>query len=121
MPMTRQPSVWDAVAARALNELTDEERRTGVLYLDQRELPADAAIEVDKAPLPLRHRSALAFVDREPEVNWGHSCRYLLISLEGEEIQSIEAQFPPFLRGVPGTLRVIWKGEAVPEWAVAKP
>ena len=119
--MTGQPSTWDAVAARALNVLTAEERRAGVLYLDERTLPADAVIEADKAQVPLRHPSALAFVDREPGVNWGHSCRYLLISLESDEIQSIEAQFPPFLRGVPGTLRVVWKGEAVPEWAVARP
>jgi hypothetical protein len=33
-------------------------------------------------------------------------------------IQSIESDWPPFLREVPKTLRLIWKGSAVPDSAL---
>ena len=40
------------------------------------------------------------------------------VEISGE---SIEAQFPPFMRGVPDTLQVIFKAGAVPDWTVARP
>jgi hypothetical protein len=117
----REPMTWDEVAAKAEAVLTAEERRSGVLYLDQRELPAGSTLAVDNREVPVRQPSAVAFVDRVPQANWGHSSRYLLIDLGTGGIESIESQFPPFLRGVPETLRVIHKGETVPDWTVARP
>jgi hypothetical protein len=112
---------WAQVADRALKELSDGERRGGAVYLDEVELAPGATLAVDKKEIPLTRASAVVFVDREPQANWGHPCRYLLIALEeGGTVESIEAQFPPFLRGVPKTLRLIWKGESVPDWAIAK-
>ena len=112
---------WDEVATKAEAALTAEERRNGVLYLDQRELPAGSTVTIDNREVPVRQPSAVAFVDRVPQANWGHSSRYLLIDLGNGGIDSIESQFPPFLRGVPATLRVVHKGEAVPDWTVARP
>ena len=43
----------------------------------------------------------VAFVDLQPEANWGHDCRYLLVDPETGELQMVMAQFPPFLRGGP--------------------
>jgi hypothetical protein len=112
---------WEQVAQRALKPLSDQERRGAAVYLDERELPPGSTLKVDQKEIPVPRTSAVAFVDQDPQANWGHACRYLLIDLESGNMQSIDAQFPPFLRGVPQTLRLIWKGEAVPEWAIAKP
>lgn len=107
--------------ARALRELTDDERRGGVAYVDEREVSPGEAVQVDGKSIPVRHRTAVLFVDRVPQANWGHSSRYLLVDLVDERVESIESQFPPFLRRVPQTLRVISKGENVPDWAVVRP
>lgn len=112
---------WDQVAQRALKELSDQERRGAAVYLDEVVLAAGGALEVDRKEIPIRRASAVVFVDQDPRANWGHASRYLVIGLEDGSVQSIDSQFPPFLRSVPKTLRLIWKGPEVPEWAVAKP
>ena len=112
---------WDQVAERALKELSEQERRSSAVYLDQVELAAGFMLKVDQKQIDVRRPSALVFIDKEPRANWGHASRHLLIALEDGSVQSIDSQFPPFLRGVPKTLRLIWKGEEVPEWAIAKP
>ena len=118
---TTKTMTWDDVARKALQELSAKERETGAVYLDENEIQAGSSLKVDGADIPVRHRSAMVFVDREPQVNWGHSSRYLLIDLDSGNVVSHEAQFPPFLRGVPKTLRLIHKGAGVPDWAIAKP
>lgn len=110
---------WEQVTERALKELSEAERRTGAVYLDEVEIGAGSTLKIDHNEIPVRRPSAVVFIDKEPQANWGHACRYLLVGLEDGTVESIEAQFPPFLRGVPKTLRLIWKGEAVPEWAIA--
>jgi hypothetical protein len=112
---------WDEIAKRALSELTEEERQSGALYVDEREVAPGATFTIDGREIPVRHRTAVAFVDRNPPANWSHSCRYLLVDVETGEVHSVEAQFPPFLRGVPRTLRLVWKGDTVPDWTIAKP
>jgi len=112
---------WDEVGQTALKTLSAEERRSGALYLDVQELVPGTTVKIDSKEIRVRRKTAVAFVDREPGVNWGHSARYLLIDLENGEIESIEAQFPPFLRKVPKTLRLVWKGESVPDWTVVRP
>lgn len=112
---------WDEVAALAVAQLTADERKSGVLYVDQRELAAGSTLAIDGRDVAVRRPSAMAFVDREPQVNWNHSCRYMLIDLASGEVESFEAQSPPYLRSVPATLRMILKGETVPDWTVARP
>jgi hypothetical protein len=112
---------WEQVAEHALKELSAEERRSGATYLDEVELAPGSTLKIDQKEIPIPRASAVVFVDKEPQVNWGHACRYLLVDLEDGHVASIPAQFPPFLRQVPKTLRLIWKGEAVPDWAIAKP
>lgn len=112
---------WDEVAAMAVAQLTADERKSGVLYVDQRELAAGSTLAIDGRDVAVRRPSAMAFVDREPQVNWNHSCRYMLIDLASGEVESFEAQSPPYLRSVPATLRMILKGETVPDWTVARP
>lgn len=112
---------WDKVAEKAMAQLTVDERRNGVLYLDQRELAPNSLVSIDGREVQVRTASAMAFVDQEPRANWGHACRYMLIDLAGGGVTSIPAQFPPYLRHVPAELHVVFKGEAVPDWTVAKP
>jgi hypothetical protein len=61
----------------------------------------------------------VAFVDLEPGVNWGHRARYLLIDRDSQDVRALDAQFPPFLRGMPPGLRVAYRAPAVPDWAIA--
>ncbi len=113
------PLAWDVVAERALATLTEEERRSSAVYLDESEVPAGASVEIDGRPTVVTSRSAVAFVDLEPRANWGHPCRYLVVDLASGAVRSIEAQFPPFMRGASRTLRLIWRGPDVPSWSVA--
>lgn len=115
------PMSFSEAAEVAMAQLSDSERRQAVLYLDEDFLAAGESLEIDGRMVPINQPTAVAFVDREPGVNWGHDCRYVLVDLEGERVESVPAQLPPFLRGVPKGLRVIWKGDAVADWAVAKP
>jgi len=113
--------IWDKVAEKAMAQLTAEERRNGVLYVDQRELAPNSMVSIDGSEVQVRRASVMAFVDQEPRANWGHACRYMLIDLASGGVTSIPAQFPPYLRHVPAELHVVYKGEAVPDWTVAKP
>jgi hypothetical protein len=99
--------------------LTPEERQRGLAYLDQHVVPAGEVLRFDGQETQVTAPSVVAFVDREPAANWGHDCRYLLVDLRSGEVTSIDARFPPFLRGVPETLRLVWRGEMAPAWAVA--
>jgi hypothetical protein len=112
---------WAQVAKLAVKALTAAERQRGAAYLDEVVRPAGTSVEIDRKAVPVRRPLAVVFVDQAPGVNWGHPCRYLLIDLQDGRIQSVPAQFPPFLRAVPKTLRLIWKGDTVPEWAIARP
>jgi hypothetical protein len=112
---------WDDVAQKVLEELNTQERQEGAVYLDENEIKAGSLLKVGGKEIRVPHRSAMVFVDRKPQANWGHSCRYLLVDLDSGHLSSYEAQMPPFLRGAPPTLRLIHKGAKVPDWAVMKP
>jgi hypothetical protein len=112
---------WYDVAQRALAALTASESQEGALYLDETEIGAGASVKIDGKDVAVHRRSAMAFVDRMPQSNWGHACRYMLIDLESGQVSSYDAQFPPFLRGVPKTLHLIHRGASVPDWAIATP
>lgn len=113
------PLTIDETTKAILAALTSDEIAKGVAYLDTLILPKETALEIDGRIHHLAWEGFVAFVDAAPLANWGHPCRYLIVRRETVEIISINAQFPPFLRGASPTLRVIWKAESVPEWAVA--
>ena len=118
---TAKNMTWDDVARRAMEELSVKERGESAVYLDEREIAAGSSVRIDGQDVPVRQKSAMVFVDRQPQANWGHSCRYLLIGLDDGHVSSYEAEFPPFLRSVPSTLRLIHKGAGIPDWAIARP
>jgi hypothetical protein len=110
---------WTDVAERVLGTLSKHERESAAVYLDEAEIPAGTELELDHHKVISAGPSAVAFVDPTPAANWGHPSRYLLIDRQTGEVQSLDAQFPPFLHGASATLRLIWKGEHAPEWALA--
>jgi hypothetical protein len=108
----------DQIASLVISTLTAGEKRSSVVYLDDQSLPAGAELKVDGQNVDVPWAAVVAFVDLQPEMNWGHDCRYVLVGLETGELKVINAHLPPFLRGVSDTLRVIWQGDEVPEWTL---
>jgi hypothetical protein len=110
---------WDRIAARAVDELDLAERDRSVVYVDERVLPAGSSVDLGGRTIDLQRPAAMAFVDLEPGLNWGHRCRYLLVDAESGEVERVDAHMPPFLRGAAPTLRVVWRGPAAPDEALA--
>lgn len=109
---------WDQIAELVLATLSRAERESSVVYLDERILPACAAIRVGSEEISRNWPAVLAFVDLEPQSNWSHHCRYLLVHAETGESESLDARMPPYLREPPPTFKVIWRPETVPQWAI---
>jgi hypothetical protein len=103
----------------AIESLSEEERSRAVVYVSDRVLEPGDELEVDGRRVQVDAPTVVAFADLEPGVNWGHHSRYLLIDGDSGSMRAIEAQFPPFLRGMPPDLRVVYQAEGVPDWAVA--
>jgi hypothetical protein len=106
------------VASAVLSTLTADERRTSAVYLDLEPLPPGAA-HLGTHTVVLSGPAWLAFIDLEPQINWAHRCRYYLVDFQTGEVTIEDAEFPPFMKGASPTLRLIWKGEEVPEWTLA--
>ncbi|HEV3457568.1 MAG TPA: hypothetical protein VHG32_13480 [Thermoanaerobaculia bacterium] len=107
------------IAARVLAGLTSGELRTSVAWLARRELAAATTVTLDRTEVEVPWPALLAFIDLQPAANWGHPCRYLLVARDSGEIRTVEAAFPPFRRGAVDDWELIWRGEAVPDWAIA--
>jgi hypothetical protein len=87
--------------------------------MSDRVLEPGEELEVDGGRVEVDAPTLVAFVDLEPGVNWGHRCRYLLLDRDSGDVRAIDAQFPPFLRGMPPGLRVVYRAPGVPDWKVA--
>ena len=105
---------WEKVRQFVLDAVPPEELKSSILYYDEQVLPANTEIEIDGQKFAMPSTGVVAFIDLEPRVNWGHACRYLLVNIETGETRTVDAQFPPFLRGYPDTLRVIMRYGAPP-------
>jgi hypothetical protein len=110
---------WDAVIETATGLLAPAERDTAVLYLLQEVQPGGHELALDGTVLRRPYDVVVFFVDLEPGRNWAHRCRYIVMDARGDHCESIDARWPPFLRSVPPSLRLVWKGGAVPDWAIA--
>jgi hypothetical protein len=100
------------VANKVVASLTEEELRSSAVYLDPAPLERGAPFSIRGKSLTVSAPSILAFVDLQPQANWGHPCRYLFVSLDDGSIISIDAQFPPRRE----SLRIIHRAEAVQDW-----
>src|SRR6266516_2844088 len=80
--------------------LSDEERSRVVVYLDERVLEPGDELEIDGRRIGVDSPTVVGFADLEPGMNWGHRGRYLLVDRESGDVRAVDAEFPPFLRGV---------------------
>jgi hypothetical protein len=103
----------------AIRSLSEDERGLAVVYISDRLLEPGDELEIDGGRVEVVAPTVMAFIDLEPGVNWGHTSRYLLIDRHSGNVRAVEAQFPPFLRGAPEGLRVVYRAPGVPDWAIA--
>jgi hypothetical protein len=96
-----------------------EELNHGVAYAAEMPIPAGEKLRFPRITIDVPWPAQLAFADREPQANWGHSCRYILINRETGELISHEARFPPFNTGIDLHWRVVYKAKDVPDSALA--
>jgi hypothetical protein len=103
---------WQPIADSALGTLTKDELSRCAVYLKPCLLEKGSSITVSRQTIQITAPSVMVFVDLAPGVNWGHPCRYLLISPDGSILQNVEGQFPPNRED----LRLVHRGTVVADW-----
>ena len=102
--------------------LTADEQSNGVLYAVGTVVPAGSQLKFPGITLPVPWDAFLAFIDRQPLANWGHSARYIIVNPQTREALSYETRLPPFQPG-PGSgllWKVLYKAPSVPDAVVHK-
>ena len=102
-------------------QLDKTERDKGVVYVLTNPVKAGTKLDFPQTQVEAPWDAVLAFVDRDPTANWGHSARYILINRETGNTLSVEARFPPFQRGDARRWRVFYKARSVPDKFLAIP
>jgi len=82
-----------------IEALDPAERSGGVAYLCVTPFAAGRELAVPRQPLAIERDCYVAFVDAQPDANWGHPCRYLLIDVRTGEVSSHPRRFPVFETG----------------------
>jgi hypothetical protein len=113
------PLSFDDFVNALLSQLTEDERRGGVAYAAERQLPAGTQIQFPGTRIEVSIDSFLGFIDREPRANWGHSARYVIVNQENGEIHSLATRLPPFRSGGDLRWRVVYQAPSVPDTLVA--
>lgn len=101
-------------------QLTAAERAKGVVYVLLGPVAAGTILDFPHSSINVPWEAEIAFVDREPMANWGHRCRYILISRSKGEVVSIEARYPPF-QDDGRSWRVAFQAKSVPDSVLAVP
>lgn len=109
----------DNAITAILRELTTQEKDAAVVYVASDPIPAGTTLELPKTRIKAERDTFLAFVDRDPAANWSHSARYLLLNVENDEVQSVEATLPPFSSNKTLRWRVAYKAASVPDALLA--
>jgi hypothetical protein len=94
-----------------LRQLTQVERDHSAVYLCSTVMPAGRRLDLPSVSMDIPWDALLAFVDRAPLANWGHSCRYILISRITGATVSQDARFSPFNRSNLKAWRVIYQAQ----------
>ncbi|MGA2904445.1 MAG: hypothetical protein ABSD98_11475 [Candidatus Korobacteraceae bacterium] len=114
------PLSADQLRSALLAQLSREELAQAIVYQTVETVP-QGKLRIGMNEIPVPWEAWLAFVDREPGANWGHSSRYILINSETGEFFAVEARFPPFQRNAALLWRTIYRAPTAPDWAVAAP
>ncbi len=98
-----------------LSQMTDQEQQEGIAYVAEELLQAGSKTQFNKITLKISTDSYLGFIDREPQANWGHSARYVVVDQKSGKISSLETRFPPFKSNSDISWRSIYKAPGVPD------
>ena len=104
-----------------LAQLTPAERSAAVVYSRADPIPPGSVLRFPHLSLKDPWEALLAFIDREPQADWGHSCRYLLLNHETGDVLSTEARFPPFRQDELRRWKVLFQAPGVPDALLAVP
>ncbi len=110
----------DEIVQAIAQQLTPQERSGAVAYVRTDLIAAGTPLPQYPGLGTAPDDSYLAFIDRQPLANWGHSCRFVLLSAAGMQALSAEARFP-FPRAEAGTWRTAYRAEGVPDAALLVP
>lgn len=106
MEGSENQKLFSRVRMHAFNILPWSKRQTTNLYLDERIYTTGEQIGPKRQDIFADRSSILVFADDEPRANFSHACRYLLYdSQTGEPYKELQAQFPPFVKVRPQTLK----------------
>jgi hypothetical protein len=107
---------------RILNKLREslgsDRLQSAIAYLDHQPKRAGDCLSVADVNIRLPWDGHVAFVDLEPQANWGHACAYFAIRLDGEDVMELPARMPPFMKAGESNFSLLWRGPLAPEWAV---
>jgi len=112
---------WKALAAEVIASLSHDEREQSIAYIERRIIPPGEELSWAGMQENFDEPVVIAFVDLEPELNWTHRGRYLVLGATGGVRQILDVDRPPFLTKVSPQLRVIHRGSRAPQWAVVAP
>jgi hypothetical protein len=94
------------IRQHAFQELSPSRRDKTNLHLDERVHEPGEYIGPPRQGIVAERPSILVFADDDPQANFGHPCRYLLYEAQnGHLYDEKAAEFPPFVKGPPKTLR----------------
>jgi len=115
----------ERVRTLVLDQLTDGERGSSVLYLASESVTRGTTLQFARLAFVCPWDAHLVFVDLDPMANWGHPCRYLCVGQDTGDTRAFAAQFPPFGPPVDGRTqyhwRVIYQAPGVPDAVLAAP
>jgi hypothetical protein len=76
--------------------LGTDETLSSRIYVAQDAIAGGTVLNLPHTEITAPWDAQLVFVDLEPQANWSHSSRYLLVRVDHDEVLSIESRFPPF-------------------------
>lgn len=112
---------FEALVPVVMQQLTDDERAHGVAYAADTPVGAGVRLEFPGAVIDVPAEAYVAFIDREPMANWGHSARYVIVNRADGGVRSVEARLPPFRPDGGLHWRLVYKAPSVSDAAVAAP
>jgi hypothetical protein len=112
---TAQPSA-DELTRRALDALSEDDRRDHVAYYDGTVRPAGSGVELGGVQLSGDDDYVVVYVDEMPGANYAHPGRYLVVTQNG--VTSRPAEWPPKMGRLPSPWRVLYRPAELGDWQV---
>jgi hypothetical protein len=99
--------VFERVREHAFKTLLFKQRETTNLYFDERVYREGDVIGPKRQGVVAECATILIFADDDPRANFSHPCRYLLYNAQhGGCYREVPAQFPPFVKAKPESLKL---------------